>query len=44
MTINGAPYDCAFVTHDMFTAGGTWEFYVGSAPNTTWGQTINCTF
>jgi putative alpha-1,2-mannosidase len=42
LRINGAAHECAFVTHEVVTAGGTWEFYVGSSPNTAWGDRSNC--
>lgn len=43
MYINDVYNDCAFVPHSTVVAGGTWEFYVGSQPNTTWGaQSHSC--
>jgi len=37
-TLNGSPYDKAFLDHDTIAAGGEIVFDMGTSPNTGWGS------
>ncbi|KAJ6480878.1 alpha-1,2-mannosidase, putative subfamily [Mycena sanguinolenta] len=36
-TLNGSPYTKNWISHELFTSGGTLEFVMGSDKSSTWG-------
>lgn len=39
--LNGEPYNKNYITHDDIVSGGTFEFQMGSEPNTSWGSSAD---
>ena len=37
-TLNGHPYNCAFIPHNTIVSGGSLEFQMGSVESTEWGN------